>query len=285
MASNESGLTEAELEQIERANDADAPVVVFVHGLWLLASSWDRWRDYFEGRGYATIAPGWPDDPETVEEGRAHPDRFAGKGVGEITDHYVEAIGRLTRKPAVVGHSFGGLIAARLAGMGLASATVPIDPAPFRGVLPLPVSSLRSSSPVLMNPANRTRAVMLTYEQFRYAFVNAVDEAQARRLYDTYPVPGAARPLFQAAFANVNPRTVVKVDTRNPARGPMKILCGELDHTVPWAVANASYKRQKDNPGVTGIQKVSGRGHSLVFDDGWADVAEITAAFTDAYSG
>jgi hypothetical protein len=176
------------------------------------------------------------------------------------------------------------MIAQRLAGMGLASVTVPIDPAPFRGVLPLPLSALKSSSPVLSNPANLSRSVMLTYEQFRYAFVNAVDEEQARRLYDTFPVPGPGRPLFQAAFANFNPKTVVKVDTRNPDRGPMKLLCGELDHTVPWAIANASYKKQQDNPGVTGIQKISGRGHSLVFDDGWADVAEITAAFVETYS-
>jgi pimeloyl-ACP methyl ester carboxylesterase len=284
MTSSPSGLTAAELEQIERANDSDAPVVVFVHGLWLLSSSWDRWRDFFERRGHVTIAPGWPNDPETVEEGRANPERFAGNGVGEITDHYVEAISRLTRPPAVVGHSFGGMIAQRLAGMGLASVTVPIDPAPFRGVLPLPFSALKSSSPVLSNPANRTRAVMLTYEQFRFAFVNAVDEEQAHRLYDEYPVPGPGRPLFQAALANFNPKTVVKVDTRNPARGPMKILCGELDHTVPWAIANASYKKQTENPDVTGIQKIPGRGHSLVFDDGWTDVAETTAAFVEAYS-
>jgi pimeloyl-ACP methyl ester carboxylesterase len=258
-------------------------VVVFVHGLWLLASSWDVWRELFEARGYATVAPGWPDDPATVEEGRRKPEVFAGKSVGGITDHVAEIIRRLDSKPAIVGHSFGGLITQKLAGRGLASVSVPIDPGPFRGVLPLPISALRAAFPVIGNPANRKRSVMLTYDQFRFAFVNAVDEQEARQLYDTYPVPGSGVPLFQAAFANLNPATEASADTRNPARGPMKIISGQKDNTVPWAIANASFKRQRRNPAVTTIQEIPGRGHSLVIDSGWQEVAQAALEFIDEH--
>jgi non-heme chloroperoxidase len=274
-----SPITARDLDEIERANASKRTPVVFVHGLWLLAGSWDPWRELFESRGYSTLAPGWPDDPETVEEGRAHPELFAGKGVGAITDHFAAVIERLDAKPAIVGHSFGGLITQKLAGRGLASVSVPIDPGPFRGVLPLPRSSLKASFPVLGNPANRKRSVMLSYEQFRFAFANAVDEPQARRLYDTYPVPGSGLPLFQAAFANLNPATEASVDSKNPDRGPMKFISGEKDNTVPWAIANASYKRQKRNQATTEIEEIPGRGHSLVIDDGWGVVAQVALDF------
>jgi non-heme chloroperoxidase len=274
-----SPITARELDEIERANASKRTPVVFVHGLWLLAGSWDPWRELFESRGYSTLAPGWPDDPEMVEEGRAHPELFAGKGVGAITDHFAAVIERLDTKPAIVGHSFGGLITQKLAGRGLASVSVPIDPGPFRGVLPLPRSSLKASFPVLGNPANRKRSVMLSYEQFRFAFANAVDEPQARRLYDTYPVPGSGLPLFQAAFANLNPATEASVDSKNPDRGPMKFISGEKDNTVPWAIANASYKRQKRNQATTEIEEIPGRGHSLVIDDGWGVVAQVALDF------
>jgi non-heme chloroperoxidase len=279
MPAQASPITARELDEIERANTSNRTPVVFVHGLWLLASSWDPWRELFESRGYSTLAPGWPDDPATVEEGRAHPELFAGKGVGAITDHLAVVIERLDTKPAVVGHSFGGLITQKLAGRGLASVSVPIDPGPFRGVLPLPRSSLKAAFPVLGNPANRKRSVMLSYEQFRFAFANAVDEQQARRLYDTYPVPGSGLPLFQAAFANLNPATEASVDSKNPARGPMKFISGEKDNTVPWAIANASYKRQKRNQAPTEIEEIPGRGHSLVMDDGWEGVAQVALDF------
>jgi non-heme chloroperoxidase len=208
-------------EQIERANMTGLTPVVFVHGLWLLPHSWDRWATVFVEAGYAPVQPGWPDDPETVEEAKAHPEVFAHKTVGQIADHNAEVIRQLKTKPAVIGHSFGGLIAQILAGRGLSAATVAIDPAPFRGVLPLPLSALKSSAPVLGNPANRHRAVPLTYDQFRYAFANAVTEDEAKQLYETFAVPGSGVPLFQAATANLNPWTEVKVDTRNPERGPL----------------------------------------------------------------
>ena len=165
-----------EAEQIDRANASGRTPVVFIHGLWLLPSSWDRWAEVFEAAGYATLTPPWPDDPATVEEANAAPDVFAGKSVGDVADHYCDVIGELDRKPAVIGHSFGGLLAMMMASHGVSAATVAIDAASFRGVLPLPLSALKAGRPVLGNPANRHRAVPLTYEQFRFAFANADTE-------------------------------------------------------------------------------------------------------------
>ncbi len=274
-----SAITDYEAQQIKQTNASKLTPVVFIHGLWLLPSSWDRWRPVFEEAGYATLAPGWPDDPNTVEEANRHPEVLAHKSVGQIADHFGDVIGRLKKKPALIGHSFGGLLTQILAGRGIAAASVAIDPAPFRGVLPLPVSALKSAAPVIGNPANRGRAIPLTYDQFRFAFANAVTEAEARELYATYAVPGSGVPLFQAATANLNPWTEAKVDTKNPDRGPLLITDGAKDNTVPWAIANASYKRQKRNPGVTEIVKIPGRGHSLTIDHGWREVAGIALSF------
>jgi non-heme chloroperoxidase len=272
-------ITEHENEQIQRANETGLAPVVFIHGLWLLPSSWDRWAALFEEAGYTALTPGWPDDPQTVEEAKAHPEVFAHKTVGQVADHFAEVIGGLTRKPAVIGHSFGGLLAQIVAGRGLSAAAVAIDPAPFRGVLPLPISALRSASPVLSNPANRNRAVPLTYEQFRFGFANAVDEEEAKQLYDAFAVPAPGAPLFQAATANLNPWTEAKVNSRNPDRGPLLIISGEKDHTVPPAIANAAYKKQKRNEGVTEIAEIPGRGHALTIDSGWREVADTALAF------
>ena len=220
---------------------------------------------------------------QTVAEAREHPEVFARKSVGQVADHFEDVIARLSRKPALIGHSFGGLLTQILAGRGLSAASVAIDPAPFRGVLPLPISALRAASPALRDPLNRRRAVPLSYDQFRYAFANAVSEDEARQLYDTYAVPAPGEPLFQAASANLNPWTQVKVDTRNPDRGPLLIMDGELDHTVPWSIANASYDRQKRNPGVTEIAKVPGRGHALTIDSGWQEVADLALTFVQRF--
>ena len=268
-----------DLEQVEQTNATGLAPVMFIHGLWLLESSWDRWAAVFEEAGYTAIAPGWPDDPDTVAEAKAHPEVFAGKTIGQVADHYAKLIGKLDKKPAVIGHSFGGLLTQMIAGRGLSAASVAIDPAPFRGVLPLPISALKSSSPVLGNPANRNRAVPLTYEQFRYAFANAVSEDEAKELYENFAVPAPGAPLFQAAAANLNPWTEAKVDTKNPDRGPLLIISGEKDHTVPWAIANASYKKQKRNEAVTEIVEMPDRGHALVIDSGWREVADKALAF------
>jgi pimeloyl-ACP methyl ester carboxylesterase len=277
-------ITDHERAQVERANASTSTPVVFVHGLWLLPSSWDRWAAFFEEAGYVAVQPGWPDDPETVAEAKAHPEKFAGKGIRQIADYQESVIGRLERKPVVIGHSFGGLLTEILAGRGLAAASVAISPAPFRGVLPLPISALRSASVALRNPANWNRSVPLTYEQFRYSFANAVDEDEAKELYLGYSVPGSGEPLFQAAAANLNPWSEAKVDTKNPERGPMLIVAADSDKTVPWAIANASYKRQSKNSGVTEIVQMTGRGHGLTIDSGWREVAETALAFVRRFA-
>ena len=277
-------ISDEEKEQVDRANASGKTPVAFVHGLWLLPSSWDPWAKFFEKAGYTAVTPGWPDDPETVEEAKAHPEVFAGKSIGDIADHVVAVVGALKKKPAVIGHSFGGLLTEILAGRGVAAASVAISPAPFRGVLPLPVSALRTASVALKNPRNKHRAIPLTYEQFRYGFANAVTEDEAKELYPKYSVPGPGEPLFQAAAANFNPWTEDRVDTKNPKRGPMLIVAGEKDHTVPWAIANASYKKQRKNKGVTEIVKMAGRGHSLTIDGGWKDVAQTALDFVKRYA-
>src|SRR5215216_1110430 len=277
-------ITEYELEQCQRANQTGRPPVVFVHGLWLLPTSWDRWAELFEEAGYIALQPGWPDDPATVADANARPEVFAGKTIGRVADHHATVIGGLDRKPAIIGHSTGGLLTQILAGRGLAAVSVAIDPAPFRGVLPLPISSLKSAFPVLGNPANRNRAVPLTYDQFRYGFANAVSEEEAKQLYETYSVPTSGKPLFQAATANLNPWTEAKVDTDNPDRGPLLIISGEKDHTVPPAIANASYKQQQDNQGVTEIVEIKNRGHALTIDSGWREVADTALAFVKRFT-
>jgi pimeloyl-ACP methyl ester carboxylesterase len=277
--------TEREKQQVEKANASGRTPVVFIHGLWLLPSSWDRWAELFEDAGLAAVTPSWPDDPETVAEARAHPEVFARKTIGQVADHTAAVIGALEKKPAVIGHSTGGLLAQIIADRGLSAVTVAIDPGPFRGVLPLPLSTLRASSPVLRNPLNRGRAVTLTLDQFKYGWANALDDEEAERLYETYHVatPGVA--LMQMANANLNPRTDAKVDPTNPNRGPLLIIEGDKDHTVAWAIANAAFKRQRHNPAVTEFERVANRGHSLTIDSGWREVAEKALAFTKRFVG
>jgi pimeloyl-ACP methyl ester carboxylesterase len=285
MATVTSTITQRESEQVERANASGRTPAVFVHGLWLLPSSWDKWADLFDEAGYAPVTPVWPDDPETVEEARANPDVFANKKLGQIADHTAEVIGQLDKKPAVLGHSTGGLLTFMLAGRGLSAVSVAIDPGPFRGVLPLPFSALKAAGPVLANPLNRSRAVTLTLDQFKYGWTNALDDDdEAKQLYEDYHVAGPGVALMQMANANVNPWTEAKADTLNPDRGPMLIIDGEKDHTVPWAIANAAYKRQRRNEAVTEIEKIPNRGHSLTIDHGWREVAERALAFVKRFA-
>jgi pimeloyl-ACP methyl ester carboxylesterase len=277
-------LTDWEKAEIDRANASGLVPVVFAHGLWLLSSSWQRWRELFEANGYTTLAPGWPDDPATVQDAKAHPEVFAHKMVQGVTDHYLAAISQLNKKPAVIGHSFGGLIVQKIAGEGVAAATVAIDNAPFKGVLRLPISSLKSASPVLGNPLNRGKAIALTFDQFKYGWANNLDDTEARELYETFHVPASGAPLFQAAVANFNPfGGETQLDSKNPERGPLLIIAGDSDNTVPTAITNASYKIQSKNPGITEIEHIKGRGHSLVIDHGWKDVADAALTFVKRF--
>ena len=277
-------ITDFESEQIEKANAGQKTPAVFIHGLWLLPSSWDKWAGAFEEAGYAAVTPVWPDDPLTVEEARANPDVFAKKSIGMIADHTAEVIAKLDKKPAVLGHSTGGLLAQIIAGRGLAAATVAIDPGPFRGVLPLPLSALKSAAPVLSNPLNRNRAVTLTLDQFKYGWANALSDEEAKQLYDTYHVAAPGLALMQMANANLNPFTEAKVDTKNPQRGPVLIIDGEKDHTVPWAIASASYKKQRHNESVTEIKSIPNRGHSLTIDSGWREVCDTSLQFVKRFT-
>lgn len=280
MSTTASTVTAREAAEVERVNASGRQPVVFVHGLWLLAESWDAWRTLFEEKGYAALAVDWPGDRADRAAALADEGSLAGVGVGQVADHVAEVIARLDRKPVVVGHSFGGLLVQIIAGRGLARATVSIDPAPSRGVLPLPFSALKASFPVLGNPANFTRTVTLTFDEFRYGFANAVDEAEARELYDTFHTPAPGRPLFQAATANLDWTTEARAEKRNPDRGPMLVVSGELDHIVPWALANAAFKQQhKNQHAATEIVEIPGVGHSLVIDSHWGEVAEASLEF------
>ncbi|HTT95716.1 MAG TPA: alpha/beta hydrolase [Solirubrobacterales bacterium] len=272
-------ITEQESVQIEAANASDRTPVVFIHGLWLLASSWEAWAEAFEAAGYASVCVSWPGDPATVEEARRDPRALAGKGVGDVADHVAEVIGALERKPAIVGHSFGGLLAQILAARGLAAATVAINPAPFRGILAMPLAAIRSTFPVLANPANRGRAVTLTFDQFRYSWANGPSHAEARRIYERFHVAAPGKPIFQAAVENLNPASELRVDVRAPARGPLLIFTGGIDHAVPPAMSRAAFKKQRRNPSSTEHVELPDRGHSLTIDDGWHEVSDATLEF------
>jgi non-heme chloroperoxidase len=284
VASRTTTIAGHEAAQIDRANAANATPVVFVHGLWVLPSSWDRWVALFEEAGYVGLTPDWPDDPRSVEAARAKPDVLARKTLKQVADHTAEIIDALDEKPAIIGHSTGGLLAQMLAGRGLSAATVAIDPGVFRGVLPLPGSVLKGVGPFLIDPRTRGRAITLSFEQFKYGWANALDDNEAKELYDTFHVAGSGISLAQMGNANINPWTQAKVDTKNPDRGPLLIIDGEKDHTVPWAIANAAYKRQRHNPGVTEIVKVPNRGHSLTIDHGWREVAQTALDFVARFA-
>jgi len=279
-----TSISERERSEIVAANASGNTPVVFIHGLWLLPSSWANWAGFFKQAGYAPLTPDWPDDPETVEEARANPDVFAKKTLKQVADHTAEIINALDKKPVVMGHSTGGLVAEMLAGRGLSAVTVAIDPGVFRGVLPLPVSVLKGVGPFLVDPRTRGRAITLTFDQFKYGWTNALDENESKELYDRFHVAGSGIALVQMGNANLNPWTEAKVDTKNPDRGPLLIMDGEKDHTVPWAIANAAYKRQRRNPAVTEIKKMPNRGHSLTIDHGWHEVAQTALEFVKRFA-
>lgn len=277
-------ISDREHQQIDAARISGRTPVVFIHGLWLLPSSWANWVEFFTQAGYAPLTPDWPDDPETVQQARATPDVFARKTLRQVADHATDVIKALSKKPVVMGHSTGGLLAQMLAGRGLAAATVAIDPGPFRGVLPLPFSALKVAGPFLVNPLWRGRAITLRFDQFKYGWANALEEQEAKELYDRYHVAGSGIALAQMGNANLNPWTQAKVNTRNPDRGPLLIIEGEKDHTVPWAMANAAFRRQRRNPAVTEIARIPNRGHALTIDHGWREVAQTALDFVKRFT-
>lgn len=248
--------------------------VLFVHGLWLHAESWQPWVELFARHGFDAIAPGWPNEPATVAEAREHPELVANLGIDAVTEHFAAIAAALPEPPIVIGHSFGGLIAQKLLDLGYARAAVAIDPAQIKGVKALPWAQLRSGSPVLGNPANKKRAVSLTAKQFRYGFGNAVEAAESAWLFDRYTIPSPGRPLFEAASANFHRNSPAKVNTANSARGPLLMISGQQDHTVPDVVTRSAYKLYGDSTAVTDLKQFADRGHSLVIDSGWREVAD-----------
>jgi non-heme chloroperoxidase len=258
--------------------------VVFVHGLWLHAESWGAWVHLFRETGYAPLAPGWPGEPGTVDAARKQPELVAGKGIDDIVEHYAQIIGGLDAKPIVIGHSFGGLIAQRLLGQDLAIAAVAIDAAPIKGVLFLPPSALRVALVALRNPANRNRAVSLTPEQFRYGFGNAIPAEESADLYDRWTTPSPGKPLFEAALANLSPGSPAKVNTRNETRGPLLLIAGGKDNTVPAAVTRSTRKLYRKSAAVTEYKEFPDRGHSLALDSGWRQVADASLTWLGQHS-
>jgi pimeloyl-ACP methyl ester carboxylesterase len=248
--------------------------VLFIHGLWLHARSWDEWVEHFTHAGYEASAPGWPGDPDSVKEARDRPDAIADHGIDDVVAHYAKLIASLPTKPILVGHSFGGMIAQRLLGEDLAAAAIAIDAAQIKGVLPLPLSALRATLPVFKNPANRHRAVSLTAEQFRYAFGNAIPAEESDALFELWTIPAPGKPLFEAAAANFNPHSPAKVATDNVGRGPLLLIMGGQDHTVPEAVTKATLKQYRHSEATTDILEFADRAHSLTIDHGWREVAD-----------
>jgi non-heme chloroperoxidase len=256
--------------------------IVFVHGLWLHAESWNKWLEFFRENGYDAIAASWPGDSATTEATRRNADAVAGYGVAEIADHIAEQLKQLAQKPILVGHSFGGLLVQNLLGRNLAAAAIAIDPAPIKGVPELPLSALKSSFPVLGNPFNLKRAVSLTEPQFRFGFTNAVSEQEAHELYTTYAMPAPGRPLFQAATATFNPNSATKVNLANATRGPLLLISGAQDNTVPPVLVKSTLKAYSKSTAVTELKEFAGRGHSLTIDSGWRELAEYSLSWLKA---
>ncbi len=263
------------------ANSTRMPIV-FVHGLWLHAESWNQWMEFFRENGYDASAAGWPGDSETTEATRRNAAAVAGYGVTEIADHIAEQLKAFEKKPILIGHSFGGLLVQNLLGRDLAAAAIAIDPAPVKGVYELPLSALKSAFPVLGNPFNFKRAVSLTEPQFRFGFTNAVSEPEAKDLYAKYAMPAPARPLFQVATAMFNPNAANKVNVANATRGPLLLISGDEDNTAPPVLVKHTLKVYAHSPAVTEIKAFAGRGHSLVIDSGWHELAEYCLSWLQA---
>jgi alpha-beta hydrolase superfamily lysophospholipase len=253
-----------------------------MNGLWLHASSWGAWMDVYREAGYDPIAPGWPGEPATVAEAREHPELVANTSIDDAVAHFSEIVDTLPSKPILVGHSFGGLLAEKMLGMDLAVAAVAIDPTQIKGVLPLPFAQVRSAFPALGNPANLHKAISLTAKQFRFGFANELSEEESDALYDKWAIPAPARPFFQAAAANFAPHSQAKVDTANATRGPLLLISGTKDHTVPDVSTRSTFKQYRHSVAITELKQFEGRGHSLTIDSGWREVADATLEWLDA---
>lgn len=263
-------------------NNSTRNPIVFVHGLWLHGESWNKWIEFFRANGYEAVAASWPGDANTTEATRRNAEAVAGFGVSEIADHIAGQLKAFKQKPILIGHSFGGLLVQNLLGRDLAAAAIAIDPAPIKGVPELPLSALKSSFPVLGNPFNFKRAVSLTEPQFRFGFTNAVPEQEARELFAKYAMPAPGRPLFQAATATFNPNSATRVNVGNASRGPLLLISGAEDNTVPPVLVRSTLKAYRKSPALTELKEFPGRGHSLTIDSGWRELAEYSLTWLKA---
>jgi pimeloyl-ACP methyl ester carboxylesterase len=257
--------------------------VVFIHGLWIHSAAWEPWATLYRREGYDPVVAGWPGDSPTVEATRRDGDRVGGYGVADVVEHYRNVIASLAARPVVVGHSFGGLIAQRLLDSGDAAAAVAVDPAPIKGVTKLPLSQIRSTLPVLRSKANRGKAVTLTERQFRYAIANAIPREEARALYEKWSIPAPGKPLFEVVGAKKDPASPTAVDVANATRGPLLIIGAERDHIVAESVTRQAAELQSTSGAVTDYHVFAGRGHSLVIDSRWRDVADYTLGWIKAH--
>jgi pimeloyl-ACP methyl ester carboxylesterase len=255
--------------------------VLFIHGLWLHATSWTPWEQMFEQAGYEAMSPGWPGDLPTVVDARAKPDSVANFGIDDVTEHFESIIASLESPPILIGHSFGGMIVEKLLDAGHGVAGIGIDAAQIKGVLPLPLSSLKATLPVFKNPANKHRSVMITAKEFGYAFGNALTPEESESLYDQWVVPSPGKPLFEAATANFSPHSADKVDTKNSERGPLLLIMGGQDHTVPEAITKSTLKQYRHSSATTDLLEFADRGHSLTIDHGWREVADACLQWLD----
>lgn len=253
--------------------------VVFIHGLWVSHTAWQPWIERFAASGHHAVAPAWPGERPTAAETRLNADDQAGIGIDELTEHFAATLEQFDTQPMVIGHSFGGLIAQKLLGQNKVAAAIAIDPAPIKGVKPLPLAQLRSAFPVLGNPLNRGRAKGLTEAQWRYGFGNALTVEESNALWEQWSIPSPGRPLFEAATANFSGHSPAKVDTANGTRGPLLITGGTADHTVPFVSAKATYGLYQRSSATTDFHEFEGRGHSLTIDGGWRDVADVALSW------
>jgi alpha-beta hydrolase superfamily lysophospholipase len=259
--------------------------ILLIHGLWMTPLCWEHWITRYSARGYRVLAPGWPGTEVDIEQLRRDASALAGLGVQEIVDHYAQIIGELKSPPILMGHSFGGAFVQLLLDRGLGAAGVAIDPAPLKGVFSLPFSTLRTSFPVLHNPANVKRTVPLTPEQFHYAFTNSLSAQESLQVYQRYAIPGPGRVLFQAALANFNPHAPTRVNFHNDARAPLLLIAGGNDHIVPASVTRENLHRYRSKVAITALKEYPDRTHYTVGQRGWEEVADYALGWVEEHTG
>ena len=248
--------------------------IVFIHGPWIHASSWQPWQDYFRAHGYTTYAPGWPGEHDDVEQTRAHPRAVADVGVDDVVTHYAAIVDGLAAPPILVGHSFGGMIAEKLLGRDGAVAAIAIDAPRIKGVLRAPLWAIRAALPVLKNPADHYRAISMTREQFRYSFAHTVSATESDELFDRWTIPAPGRPLVDTELTPFTADATAAWATDNPDRGPLLLAMVGRNGSVPEAITKATYGLHGDPIAVTDLMEFEDRGHSLAIDAGWPEVAD-----------